>query len=246
MKKPLILGIVASLALATGGVLLWLSIPDPAGPVEERQEPRIAQPGTAATTHGTAGAEFSGASAEEQLADRNRPEPGAAGNPGSRRAVVRDSSKVTSIFQMTVPRMDDIENPAGHDIPAQKRLAEHSRAMEQVQALGPVFFKDERDGVEESPIRMPLSQLDPDPAIDWTEQAVAGLNALRDRFAKHVAADRLDPANPEYSKRWRDAQPANDDAYRQMFGQAAFNAKQLEAGRQQALEAQQEGNATAN
>lgn len=80
---------------------------------------------------------------------------------------------------------------------------------------------------------MPLAQLDPDPAIEWSEQAVAGLVWLRDRFAEAVGAGRLDPANPEYAERWRAAQPSNDESYRSLFGQDAFVSRQLNAAREE-------------
>jgi hypothetical protein len=158
---------------------------------------------------------------------------------------------------MTAPRQGEAHGTvtsgaAGQDgTEANSQTKSQVPAYAQVQQLVPIFFNGENEesgfsGPQATEIVTPLAQLEPDPAIDWHDQAVAALTALRERFAKAIGADHLDPANPEYAERWRAAQPANDEAYRITFGQQAFEARQLEAARQALAQAQQEAAMPAN
>lgn len=251
MSKPLTIGIAAGIALAAAAVLLWFSVPHPVGTPDDGQ-PKALREETGSTPHDMAMAHVSVEQSRNHSATVARLDPRAAAsrrapneNPTSHRETNRGPSRGVSAFQRTASRLADAGSPPARSLPGQNAMAAASQKQDRAQALGPIFFKADSDdsfgdGMQNDTIRIPLAQLDPDPTIDWTEKAIAGLGTLRERFAKQIRADRLDPANPEYSERWRTAQPANDDAYRLMFGQSAFVGKQLEARREEALLAAKE------
>jgi hypothetical protein len=48
------------------------------------------------------------------------------------------------------------------------------------------------------------------------------LDAIRNNFERDSGAGQLDPADPEYSRRWQLAAPSADERYRTLFGWQAF------------------------
>ncbi|MEO6738782.1 MAG: hypothetical protein ABIP20_00925 [Chthoniobacteraceae bacterium] len=223
MIKPLIAGVAAGLVLAGAAMVMVLTVPNPESLVSSDREPqaptaRKVPPVLAAPE--VAAAAIHPALSEEAYATENRLALAIRQRQSAEHETIQSSRNVTSTPS------DARRYAQTGDFQRRDRTA----------VLGPVYFQGDReDPVHTGPILVPLAQLDPDPAIEWTEQAVAGLNALRERFAKATAVDRLDPGNPEYADRWREAQPSNDEAYRLMFGDSAFVSKQLDAARQELL-----------
>ena len=242
------IGIAAASALATAAVVMWVAVPNPAITTDGGLEARNSVERYGSREPGSAPVDVAADGSRNFSPGGERLSPGSGGGRSSP-GVGRGQATGASIFQMTASRVGASEMPHSQSGPAEDGRAEFLRNLEQVAAMGTVFFTgddDEGGGVQDTAIVTPLAQLDPDPGIDWDEQAVAALKVLRESFAKSIAADRLDPANPEYAERWRTSQPASDEAYRMMFGQAAFEARQLEAARQALAQAAQESAPPAN
>ena len=49
------------------------------------------------------------------------------------------------------------------------------------------------------------------------------LEPIRDQFDRDAGVGELDPADPEYTRRWNMAAPTADERYRTLFGWAAYN-----------------------
>ena len=49
------------------------------------------------------------------------------------------------------------------------------------------------------------------------------LEPIRDQFDRDAGVGELDPADPEYTRRWNVAGPTADERYRTLFGWAAYN-----------------------
>jgi len=86
-------------------------------------------------------------------------------------------------------------------------------------------------------ILVPAVMADALPATVKTEAQVADLEKLRNDFVNAVGGANQDPADPNYLKRWEQAQAAADQRYRLLFGDNAYVAMQMKA--QQAIGVQQ-------
>ncbi len=74
------------------------------------------------------------------------------------------------------------------------------------------------------------------PATVKTEEQAAAWEKLRNDFVKSIGGENQDPANPNYRKRWVQAQSEADQRFRLQFGDTAFVQHQMQAQREAALQ----------
>lgn len=76
---------------------------------------------------------------------------------------------------------------------------------------------------------IPAALAEAPPSLGLTEQQNATLEKLRHDFVAAVGGVDQDPANPEYARRWQEAQLSSDQLFRLHFGEAAFVQMQIVA-----------------
>lgn len=73
----------------------------------------------------------------------------------------------------------------------------------------------------------PIAMTDPLPDEDLSEQQVNQLAFMREQFVELLGGTDQDPTQPQYLKRWEQAQKLLDDEFRSFFGEEMFNRQQL-------------------
>lgn len=71
------------------------------------------------------------------------------------------------------------------------------------------------------------------------ELSVEGIETLRDQFVEEAGVEELDPADPEYARRWVQAEVTLEERLRSLYGWGAWAAYQ----RQRAIQAYAENRA---
>jgi len=74
----------------------------------------------------------------------------------------------------------------------------------------------------EQPVATPLVLLQPDPSLHFDEAQMNAWKALQRNFMAKIGSTQ-NPYDPEYRKRWEEAQKDLDQAFQSKFGDDAFN-----------------------
>lgn len=75
----------------------------------------------------------------------------------------------------------------------------------------------------EQPVSTPLFLLEPDSSLHLDETQVNAWNDLQRTFIAKIGGTSQNPYDPEYRKRWDEAQKDLDQAFQSKFGDDAFN-----------------------
>lgn len=86
-----------------------------------------------------------------------------------------------------------------------------------------------------SPVSVPLVFVPAGPDVELNEQQVAEIKLLTQNFIKAIGGENQDPKDPEYLRRWQEAQPEFDELLRIKFGDEFFNRQQVQAANLKAL-----------
>lgn len=138
-------------------------------------------------------------------------------NPIAQHGEVGESASNTRVDSPMESEVASVEPGAQFRVPAAS--PQHIEANEAETAL-----------TEKEHVRVPLALLEPNPGRSVSEDEATGLETLRRQFVETVGGVPVNPADPEYRRRWEQAQPASDEMFYTLFGAEAFNQRQNSAG----------------
>ncbi len=160
----------------------------------------------------------------------NREPNGTAGQTLSETTCVESSAAADSVNGNPVASVENSSEPA-REIPAQETAAQApsprpaSRAPTLMPQVAPSIPDSAAD--EEEDVSVPLAFIKPPPEFVPNAEQQAEINWMRQEFVAAVGDPGQDPA--AYRRRWQKAQQRQDEHFRLMFGDDAFNALQAEA-----------------
>jgi hypothetical protein len=85
---------------------------------------------------------------------------------------------------------------------------------------------------DSQPVSTPLAFFDPDPSIPLSDDQRDSLDALRKQFMDSLGSAARNPTDPEYARRWREAQPQLDQQFHAIFGDEVYNSLHVKAMRE--------------